>query len=148
MLAKKQPSCSLRHFTGKGGRSAMNIKHVRFYKTEEGNCPAKDFLDSLPPDAARKVNWVLSLLVDMDVAPPSYFTRLDAKADIWECRVPLGLQAYCLFCFITDDSSAVFTHGLIETDENTTNVEIMRVESYREKHIMRKGISDPPENFV
>jgi len=33
-------------------------KIVRFYQTEDGKTPVKDFLDSLPGKVAQKVLWV------------------------------------------------------------------------------------------
>jgi hypothetical protein len=33
-------------------------KIVRFYQTEDGKTPVKDFLDSLPGNVAQKVLWV------------------------------------------------------------------------------------------
>jgi len=49
---------------------------VTFYTTVSGNCPTREFLDSLPAKAAQKVTWVLGLLEDLDIVPSSYFKKL------------------------------------------------------------------------
>ncbi len=40
------------------------FRTVIFYKTPEGKCPIKDFLDSLDGKVTQKIVWVLSLLED------------------------------------------------------------------------------------
>jgi hypothetical protein len=35
---------------------------IVFYRTKDGKCPVRDFLDTLPSKAAQKVIWVLRLL--------------------------------------------------------------------------------------
>jgi hypothetical protein len=46
---------------------------VIFYKTQEGRCPVKGFLDSLSGKVAQKIVWVLNLLEDLDNIPSLYF---------------------------------------------------------------------------
>ena len=55
---------------------------VRFYKTEGGKSPIKEFLDSLPGKVAQKITWVLSLLEELDIVPASYFKKLVGSEDI------------------------------------------------------------------
>jgi len=49
---------------------------VIFYRTADGKCPMREFLDSLPAKAAQKAAWVLSLIEDLDVVPSMYFKKL------------------------------------------------------------------------
>jgi hypothetical protein len=42
-------------------------KIVRFYQTEDGKVPVKEFLDYLPGKAAQKVVWVLMLAEELDI---------------------------------------------------------------------------------
>jgi len=49
-----------------------------FYKTEKGQCPVAEFLDSLPSKVAQKVAWVLKLLQELDMVPGQYFKKLTA----------------------------------------------------------------------
>jgi len=64
-------------------------KIVRFYQTEDGKSPVKDFLDSLPGKVAQKVLWVLMLVEELDALPTTYFKKLVDSRDIWECRSSL-----------------------------------------------------------
>ena len=41
-------------------------KIVRFYQTEDGKTPFKDFLDTLPGKVAQKVLWVLMLAEEQE----------------------------------------------------------------------------------
>ncbi len=43
----------------------VNLNHgtaLAFYRTEKGQCPVEEFLDSLPSKVAQKVTWVLKLI--------------------------------------------------------------------------------------
>ena len=52
------------------------LRTVIFYKTPEGKCPIKDFLDSLDGKVAQKIVWVLNLLEELDSDPSLYFKKL------------------------------------------------------------------------
>jgi hypothetical protein len=67
---------------------------VIFYKTQEGRCPVKEFLDSLDGKVAQKIVWVLNLLEDLDNIPSLYFKKLTGSDGIWECRIKYGSNIY------------------------------------------------------
>lgn len=113
-------------------------KTVTFYRTEDGKCPAQEFLDSLPGKAAQKVTWVLGLLEDLDTVPSSYFKKLVGSEGIWECRIQLASNAYRLFCFFEGNSVVVLTHGLIKKTQKTPRQEIERAEAYRKDYLSRR----------
>jgi phage-related protein len=93
---------------------------VTFYTTVSGNCPIKEFLDSLPAKAAQKVTWVLRLLEDLNIVPSSYFKKLVGTEEIWECRVQSGSNTYRIFCFFLGNSVVVLTHGLVKKSQKHT----------------------------
>jgi hypothetical protein len=64
-------------------------RSVAFYRTAEGRCPIKEFLDSLPAKVAQKVAWVLSLLEDLSIVPSSYFKKLAGTEEIWDAGFSL-----------------------------------------------------------
>ena len=70
-----------------------------FYKTEKGQCPVAEFLNSLPARVAQKVTWVLKLLQELDTVPSQYFKKLSATAEIWECRMVSSGDTYRILCF-------------------------------------------------
>ncbi|MBI3584788.1 MAG: type II toxin-antitoxin system RelE/ParE family toxin [Nitrospinae bacterium] len=114
-------------------------RNVIFYKTEDGKCPVKDFLDSLPGKAAQKVTWVLKLLEDLNMIPSSYFKKLIGSEEIWECRIQFGSNAYRIFCFFTANSMVVLTHGFIKKSQKAPRNEIERAEAYRKDFLKRRG---------
>ena len=111
---------------------------VVFYKTADGKCPVKGFLDSLSGKAAQKVTWVLKLLEDMEAVPSTYFKKLVNTDEIWECRAQHGSNAYRIFCFFSDRSIVVLTHGFMKKSQKTHKREIERAESYRKDYIKRR----------
>lgn len=113
-------------------------KTVTFYKTAEGKCPIRDFLNSLPDKAAKKVTWVLKLLEDLEVIPSSYFKKLTGTEDIWECRIAFGSNAYRIFCFFEGNSVIVLTHGFMKKSQKTPKTEIERAEASRRDFLKRR----------
>jgi len=99
---------------------------------------SREFINSLPGKAAQKVTWVLTLLVDLDVVPASYFKKLVNTEDIWECRVQFGSNAYRLFCFFVENSIVVLTHGISKKNQKTPKQEIERAEKYRRDYLRRR----------
>ena len=116
----------------------MAIRTVKFYRNRDGKCPIQEFLDSLPGKAVQKITWVLKLLEDLDVVPVSYFKKMVNTEEIWECRVHFGSNAYRLFCFFSDDSVVVLTHGLMKKSQKTPKQEIERAEACRREYLRRR----------
>ncbi|MBI5969949.1 MAG: type II toxin-antitoxin system RelE/ParE family toxin [Deltaproteobacteria bacterium] len=112
---------------------------VIFYKTADGKCPVRDFLDFLPGKVAQKVTWVLSLLEDLDFVPSSYFKKLVGTEGIWECRISFGSNIYRIFCFYADNSVVVLTHGIIKKSRKIPRAEIERAEAYRGDFLKRRA---------
>ncbi len=53
------------------------LRTVVFYKTDNNRCPVEEFLDSLPPKEAKKITWVLRLLVRLERVPAQYFCKME-----------------------------------------------------------------------
>lgn len=112
---------------------------VIFYKTVDGKCPARDFLDSLSGKAAQKATWVLRLLEDMEIVPSSYFKKLVGTQEIWECRIQFGSNAYRILCFFMENSVVVLTHGFVKKSQKTPKAEIKKAEAYRKDFLKKRG---------
>jgi phage-related protein len=111
---------------------------VIFYRTADGKCPARDFLDSLFGKVAQKVAWVLQLLEDLEKIPVVFFKKLIGTEEIWECRIRYGSNIYRIFCFFDSHSVVVLTHGLVKKSQKTPRTEIERAESYRRDYLNRR----------
>jgi len=110
---------------------------VLFYKTPDGQCPVRIFLDSLPGKAAQKVTWVLGLLEDLDDVPSSYFKKLVGTDEIWECRIQLGSNSFRILCFFIKNASVVLTNGFVKKSQKIPKREINKAEAYRKDFLKR-----------
>ena len=115
----------------------MNRRDIRFYRTVDGRCLVEEFLDSLSDKTVQKIIWVLKLIEDLERIPSTYFKKLEATDDIWECRVQLGSQTYRLFGFFRENSLIILTHGFSKKSRKTPRNEIERAEACK-KDFMRR----------
>ncbi len=115
----------------------MDRRRIDFYRTEDGRCPAQGFLDALPAKTGQKVVWVLKLIQELETVPSTYFKKLEATDDIWECRVQFGSNTYRLLGFFSGGSIIILTHGFSKKSQKTPRNEIERAESYK-KDFMRR----------
>lgn len=113
-------------------------RDVRFYETDEGRCPVREFIDRLPGKAAQKVVWTLTLLEELEILPAVYFKKMVNTDDIWEVRVSYGSDAYRIFCFFAGNAIVVLTHGLIKKTQKTPQREIERAELYKKEYLGRR----------
>lgn len=113
---------------------------ITFYKTLEGACPIKEFLDSLDGKVAQKVVWVLNLIEDLDIIPSLYFKKLINTDGIWECRIKFGNNIYRILCFMLDDSNIVLTNGFIKKTQKTPESEITKAEKYKNDFLKRSDL--------
>jgi phage-related protein len=110
-----------------------------FYKTEKGQCPVAEFLDSLPSRAAQKATWVLKLLQELGTVPSQYFKKLTATDEIWECRMVFSGSTYRILCFFHGSNRLVLTHGFAKKTQKTPSEEIKQAERLRDDYIRRHG---------
>ena len=75
------------------------MRTVNFYRTDSGNCPVEDFLDSLSGKQTQKVVWVLRLIEELNVVPRQYLKKLVNTEDIWEVRVQFGATSFVCLVF-------------------------------------------------
>jgi len=113
-------------------------RNIIFYKTAEGKCPVKDFLDSLPGKVVQKVTWVLDLIKETEKVPNIYLKKLHGSDDIWECRIQFSSNIYRLFCFFDMGRVIVLTHGIVKKSQKTPKKEIKIAETYKNDYLRRK----------
>ena len=106
-----------------------------FYRTEKGQCPVDEFLDSLPSKVAQKVTWVLKQ--ELDIVPTQYFKKLSDTNEIWECRMVFGGNTYRILGFFHGSNSLVLTHGFMKKTPKTPAEEIRKAEQLKADHIRR-----------
>ncbi|MEX1160277.1 MAG: type II toxin-antitoxin system RelE/ParE family toxin [Balneolaceae bacterium] len=116
------------------------MKEIKFYKTQSGKIPVKEFLDSLPSKHAQKVTWVLELVEKLDQVPIQYFKKLKSTDDIWEVRARIGSNSFRLLGFIDDDDEfVILTNGFSKKSQKTPKQEIEVAEQRKADYLSRKG---------
>ena len=114
------------------------MKEIKFYKTQTGNIPVEEFLDSLPSKYAQKVAWVLELVEKLDQVPVQYFKKLKSTDDIWEVRARIGSNSFRLLGFIDNDEFVILTNGFSKKSQKTPKQEIELAEQRKADYLSRK----------
>lgn len=114
------------------------MREVIFYKLPNGDCPIKDFLDSLTGKRANKITWVLSLVEDLQLVPKPYFKKLVGTDDLWEVRVEFGSDIFRLLGFFDKDNLVVLTNGFTKKTQKTPSNEILLAEKRKKEFLSRK----------
>lgn len=114
------------------------MKEIRFYKTQSGKIPVKDFLDSLSSKHAQKIAWVLELIEKLDQVPIQYFKKLINTDDIWEVRARIGSNSFRLLGFIDDEKFVILTNGFSKKSQKTPKQEIDLAEQRKADYLHHK----------
>ncbi len=72
---------------------------INYYRTENGKCLTKEFIDSLEIKVQQKILWTLKLLKEIEFLKEPYFKKLINTDDIWECRIKFGSNIYRILFF-------------------------------------------------
>ena len=114
------------------------MEGIQFYRSESGNCPVEQFLDSLSGKQTQKVIWVLQLIEEMEVIPTRYFKKLVNTDDLWEVRVQAGNNIFRLLGFIEDNEIVILNHAFQKKTQKTPKKEIQIAENRKKKYLNRK----------
>ena len=115
------------------------MRTISFYRTESGDCPVEEFLDSLTSKQAKKVLWVLRLVEELERVPGQYFKKLVNTDVIWEVRVQLGNNIFRLLGFFDEPTVLVLTSGFAKKTQKTPPPEIATAEKRKQDHLARKA---------
>lgn len=116
------------------------MKEIKFYKTQSGRIPVKEFLDSLSSKHTQKVAWVLELIERLNQVPVQYFKKLKNTDDIWEVRARVGSNTFRLLGFIdNNDEFVILTNGFAKKSQKTPKKEIKLAEQRKAEYLSRKG---------
>ena len=115
------------------------MRTIHFYRTEGGNSPIEDFLDSLSGKQAQKIVWVLRLIEELDVVPGQYLKKLVNTEDIWEVRVQFGGNIFRLLGFFDGSTLLILTHAFAKKSQKTPRQEIELATRRKNEYLSRKG---------
>jgi phage-related protein len=106
------------------------VRIIRFYRTESGQCPVKEFLQELDDKTLAKVLAVFKLIETQAMVPAKYFKKM-AGHDLWECRVGLNGQIYRFIGFWGKGAIIILTHGFEKKSQKTPEQEIKKALVYQ-----------------
>lgn len=113
------------------------MREVIFYTSEDGDCPVKDFLKSLPSKQRQKVSWVLDVVEDLQIVPRQYFKKLVDTDGIWEVRIDSGSDTFRLMGFFHRGNLVVLTNGFAKKSPQTPLSEISLAEKRKKDYLSR-----------
>ena len=114
------------------------MREIIYYRSESGNNPIQDFLDSLSPKQRTKVLWVLGLVESQDRVPITFFKKLVSTNDIWEIRVSLGSDIFRLLGFLDNNNLVILTNGFVKKTQKTPPQEIAIAEQRKKDYLARR----------
>ena len=107
---------------------------IDYYVKRNGQCPTKDFLDSLTDEELtrlhRKIQW---LKKSGNALGPPYTKFL--RDHIWELRVRSRRKQLRILYFFCVGRTIVFTHGFVKRSGPVADSEIDRAVEYREDYL-------------
>jgi phage-related protein len=104
---------------------------IEYYKNPKGNCPVKEFINSLEPKMRAKVFSRLELLEEygsllgMPMAKP-------LKDGIYELRTVQGNNITRILYFFVVGKKIILTHGFVKKTQKTPAKEIERAMKLRQ----------------
>lgn len=110
---------------------------IEFYKTEGGDCPIQEFLDSLDYKMRAKVLRMILLLEQHGNELREPYSKLVCD-EIFELRIKHGSGIARLMYFFIIGRKIVLTNGFIKKTLKTPKGEISKAKKYREDYIKRK----------
>lgn len=120
------------------------MREVYFYRTQGGDSPVEEFLDSLGAKQAQKVVWVLRLVEELEIVPSQYFKKLVGTESLWEVRAQHGGDTFRLLGFFDSPRLLVLTGGFMKKAEKIPRHEIALAEKRRQDYISRRHEDERP----
>ena len=113
------------------------MRKVIFYKTADGRCPVREFLNALSAAAFTKFGKVFEIIRNMGVIPKEYFKHLKGT-EFYECRISQSGNSYRILGFFYDGNLVVLTNGFVKKSQKTPRKEI-RLCRQRMKDFIQRG---------
>jgi phage-related protein len=114
------------------------VKKLIFYKTDSGNSPVQEFIDSLSDKQTKKVAWVLRLVRDLETTPTNYFKKLVNTDGIWEVRVQMGGNIFRFLGFYDGSQLIILTNGFQKKSQKTPKREIELAKKRKQRYLKRR----------
>lgn len=112
---------------------------IEFYRTEKGECPTEDFLDSLDDKMAAKMLRAISYLAANGYELREPVSKV-LEDGILEIRARQGSDITRALYFFTIGNKAVITHGFVKKTQKTPRDQIEKAKKYRVDYKMRNNL--------
>jgi phage-related protein len=111
---------------------------VKYYETERGVQPAKEFVDSLPTKMKAKAAWELVLLEKMGSAIREPYS-VSIGNGLFELRVQQASDIARVFYFFVVGREIILTNGFIKKTQKAPASEIALALRYKADYERRSG---------
>ena len=109
---------------------------VEFFKTDNGNKPAKEFLDSLDKKMRSKMLWLLSILEENGNELREPYSKYIGD-HIFELRAKVGTDITRMLYFFYHNGRIIVTNGFVKKTQKTPKEEIQIAKDRRKDFIER-----------
>ncbi|MBQ6780511.1 MAG: type II toxin-antitoxin system RelE/ParE family toxin [Treponema sp.] len=113
------------------------MREVNFYRTADGRCPVREFLDGLPESVKGKIFWAFNLIETADKVPEKFFKHLSGTK-MYECRIAYESIAYRFLGFFHNGNLIILTNGFVKKVWKTPRTEI-KTGKQRMKDFLENG---------
>lgn len=116
----------------------MQDFEVIFYKKENGEEPAKDFLINLEPKMRAKIARAISRLEKNGTELREPFSK-HLEDGIFELRATFSSNISRILYFFFTGRTVILTNGFIKKTQKTPRTEIEKAKRYRNDYINRRN---------
>ena len=110
---------------------------IIFYKTEKGEVPVADFLDSLDVKMREKMLMSIRLIKEKGFKVRLPYSE-ELEDGIFELRAKVGSNITRVLYFFFVGRKIVLTNGFVKKTQKTPKAEIERAKRYRKDFFSRK----------
>jgi phage-related protein len=111
---------------------------IKFYETEAGVKPVKEYLDTLDDGQTEKATWVMRLVERLDIVPVKFFQKMTGTDGIWEIRVEYESNIFRILGFFDGAVFFVAAHAFQKKTKKTPPKEIKTAEDRKKDYFRRK----------
>jgi phage-related protein len=98
----------------------------------------QEFYKTLDPVVKRKVDWVISLVSELEIVPSKFLKHLQGSDSIYEIRVSVRRNIYRIFCFFDKGNLIIVLHGFHKKTQKTPKNEIHKAEKLKREYYEQK----------
>ena len=115
----------------------MENFNIDFFKLDNGDCPIKDYLNSVDKKLRAKILWTIGLLeTNGNMLGMPYSEHLDDG--IFELRTKQGSDISRVLYFFCIGRKIILTHGFTKKTNKVPKGEIETAKKYRDVYLSRQ----------